>query len=205
LSKLSATLYVSGLDTITGDAKGDPTLLTELYAKRGYDITTSDMKNGGYIALFASATTYALLWSYIRLAIFLDPDSRQFEVFGVRLPDVQFYMSYKVTSGYRWESRKIIFPVGVEFVTKGESMVEPTLGIRKDVGDFSFQCDAVINTVIAGLGGDVLAEYRMFKNFSATLGYTLYNARTLYGRRNIPSYRDGITYNEFWAKVSLRY
>ena len=190
----------------------DIMFMVEEYRKLGRNIKTKDIKFASNMAVFASGSMYAYLWSIYQFQFDRSFKMKPFEIYGIRVPDTSVYfnpsgISYKVSSGYRYD-QEWIFPVSFEFISKGESAYEMTLGVYKrfsELNNSSLRADFLISNQ-GEMGGKIYGEWPI-GNFSYIgIGAQRYNTKTLYGARNIPwQMNKNTSYNEFWMQLGIRY
>lgn len=185
---------------------GDVRNIADYYShERRYNIGTGAIRSASAASFFLSSMSYQFAFQLIRTFMGENPRFRPWEVYGVQLPNTQFYMnrdglSYKVRSAYRDESWR--FPIAVEYVFEGESRTELSIGAESQWENFS----AMLQTII---GKKVELElelgYRFDEWFLLTGGYALYDVNNLHGERLIPSLEHGSTYHDAYLRVSLVY
>lgn len=187
---------------------GDMAVLLSLYRRQDLYYNKKDFDNSNKIALFASASTYSYLWSWVNFI-----DTGETRVLapvwrGVRLPDVESYLlmqgiSYKIKSGVQ-VSDVLEIPVAVEFVGKGHRGVEVTLGasyLLKQLHGVRF-----FGNVLAGrkLGG-CLGVHMPFERYFVEAMVETMHLDSYYGQRNIPDVKDGKRDTAFLLRAGLSY
>lgn len=206
----SAVTYPEDKKDGSSFPKGDVSRLLQFYKEKGWSFSKKDLDTANWLSLFLSSTTYAYLWSWGKFARYGTTDVKAFEVFGVRVPDVENYLlieglSYKVKTGYRL-NQKVHFPVAIEFLTKGASGAEISLGGEVLLGT---------QDVLWNLGGSVLfgrafgfethARFTLNALLFFEGGVELMDQRSFYGQRNIPSLEKGNTAWAFWVRGGFCY
>jgi hypothetical protein len=179
------------------------------YKIMGKSIKAADLKYASLLSFFTSGSVYSYLWSMYELKSDRSYKMKPFELFGVRVPDTSAYfmpqgIAYKVSSGYRW-SETLVFPVAFEFVTKGDTAYEATMGVYKEFPQWnrsSVRADVIISDQ-GEMGGKVYIEYSPFDYTYIGFGVESYNPKTLHGARNTP--KNEARSNEFWVQVGLKY
>jgi len=208
--KMDAANYVSVIQnsTVLAPGTGDPEVIQQFYAGKGYAITLNDMKQASLNSLAGSATAWMLL--YKTLIHNDDTAVRAFDL-GVfdaggqevrwRLPDTEMYfttrgLSYKVRSAFRWGDW--YFPFALETVTKGGSGSEVSMGVvKKDK-----QSDAPLEYSVMLIGPNLETYVRWDY---LTLGLSHHHVASLHGERQIMDLTKRNTNQEFWLRVSYYY
>jgi hypothetical protein len=182
------------------DGKGDPTAVEESYQAKGYDIEKKHFIMLNMISLFGSATFYKFL-----------PGSSgrvtSSEYAGVRLPDTQLFfthlgLSLKLNSGYALRKKGLFIPLSYERVVIGQPSDEISAGIVKKMSFTTLGAKGYYNLQMNGQSFDLFTSIRFGRAF-LTAGLSHYDSNTFFGIRDIPSYEDGGTNNEMWARGSL--
>ena len=186
----------------------DMAVLLSLYRRQDLYYNKEDFDNSNKIALFASASTYSYLWSWVNFintgeTRVLPPVWR-----GVRLPDVESYLlmqgiSYKIKSGVQ-VSDVLEIPMAVEFVAKGYRGVEVTLGASYHLKQFHDV--RLFGKVLAGqkLGGS-LGVHMPFERYFVEAMVDTMHLDSYYGQRNIPDIKDGKRDTAFLLRAGLTY
>ena len=178
------------------------------YRALGKNITSEDFRMSSIYSTAFSFSGYRYLYSFFENSRYLKP----FEFFGIKLPDTSAYytpkgISYKISSGYR-VGENLVFPVAIEFVAKGDKAFESTIGFYKKLpnfGDASFKGNILISNE-GEFGGKLQVEIPVADYFYIGGGVEYYNAKTLYGMRNIPHQENKkMSDTEFWIQGGLRY
>ena len=191
------------------------------YRKNGYGITHRDIKMQSLLTLI-SGTTYSLLRAYYDYFAHGDPVAKPAEFFGVRVPELNSYinargLSFELESDYRI-FHYLSAGIAYEFIWKGDFDQAFTPRARYNLAhhvpslnEMWLSADLVIGK---GLGGSIRSDYAPWnferEDFLSHVGFfaafTVYNAMTLYGERNIPSLTNQKTVApEIIAGLYLRY
>lgn len=207
IGKLSSATYPADKESMGNDMTG----MVQDYKLKGLDISKDDIDRSNYIAFFLSGSTYMYakgIWDYIFCGC---AEVNAFEYYNIRLPDVESYMnpngiSYKIKSGYRL-NQEWLFPVAFEFIAKGDSQYEVTLGVRKYFPQM-YDLLAGGNIVIGdgGMQGNVFSSLRLNRWMMVTVGLDIYNRKTLDGNRNIVTASSTANVaSELWGRISFVY
>ncbi|MBF0297828.1 MAG: hypothetical protein HQK51_03865 [Oligoflexia bacterium] len=205
--KLSTEGYIRNEKSIPSDFKGDPTVLSEKYHEKGIYINRSDLGNASIISLLASSTTYSLLYGNIKYLSTGNSVVKTFKLGPLRIPDTSFYInpngiSFKISSGYSYGSSGSKFPLAIEFISKGKSVIEPTFGIRHEFLNHAVQLSC---TGINGLSIEGRFEFRLGKNINITAGFNHYDIRNMLGTRMIKSFDSNADSSDIWGRLSILY
>jgi hypothetical protein len=218
--KLAPLMYVRYAEKSLGEGTGDIYNIITLYDGKGYNITRGDIQLYSGLSLLLSSTTYMLIGNWYLYIIGLQKASENtqnlnaLEYEGFKIPDLAFYftdrgLTYKLKSGYRFDSGDYIIPFAVEFVVKGDQAVEPSVGVIRVFDGYTAGGNLIFNTAMDDpfpVGFDLSAEYFLFeKRAGISAGLVHYNGSTYFGKRNHPDYAAGIRYNELWVRASLYY
>ena len=186
--------------------------MVQQYRLLGKNIKTQDIKFASNMAILLSGSIYAYLWSIYQFQFDRSFKMKPFEFYGVRIPDTSVYfnpsgISYKISSGYKY-NQEWVFPVSFEFITKGDTAYEMTLGVYKkfpQMNNSSLHADFLISHQ-GEMAGKIYGEFPIGNSYYIGIGAQHYNTNTLYGARNIPWQTSGSnSYNEFWIQIGLRY
>ena len=190
------------------------------YSAKGYSITHADLERQSLISLL-SGTTYSFINGYYNYISSGNPRVRTLEILGFRVPDINSYinargLSYEFVTGYRFSSNLRV-DLAYERIWKGTPTQQLTprihyqlASIFPTLNDFWISADAVMSR---GVGGSVEARWApkpfSVDHFDTKLSYfsrfILYNAYTLYGERNTPSFNQRVLTPEFIAGVNYKY
>lgn len=208
------TPYVLGkLSSLTygrGDEEGnDLSSILSSYGVKHYDISREDIDAGNILSLALSASTWRYGFGILQYLGINQTRLEAWEIYGVRLPDLEMYLnkrglSYKIKSGYRVDSNFVI-PFAVEFIAKGDTQLEATLGIRKRfkaLPMWSFGADVRVGE---GIGSCLHVAMRPHEHFQFMVGMEQYHEKTLHGERNMPTFKPRTIGYEAWGKLSLVY
>jgi hypothetical protein len=192
------------------DVDGDDVIsILSVYRDLNRNVKAADIEYATKMAFFTSGSLYAYLWSIAKIQSDRAYKMKPFELWGIRAPDTSAYwmpqgISYKITSGYRYD-QTWVFPVAFEFVQKGDTAYEVTLGAHKTFSQWnnsSVRADVIISDQ-GEMGGKVYIEYSPFDYTYIGFGVESYNPKTLHGARNTP--KNEARSNEFWVQVGLKY
>jgi hypothetical protein len=204
------------------NGSSDPGSILRSYGKLGYNVTHRDLKILS-LASLVSGTTAAFFRGYYDYVRHNDPVVRPLEFFGLRVPDINGYinaqgLSFEIDTDYRI-TPYLTAGLAYEFIWKGQFTQNFTPKARYNLAqalpvlnEFWLNADVVIGK--SGAGGSFGADYAPFKldddSFWSRLAYSanlhVYNAKTLYGERNILSVVGGKTVaTEVVAAVHMRY
>ncbi len=180
------------------------------YAKKGINVSISDIKNGSLISLGLSATTWAFVYSafknYNSGMLIESPVWR-----GWRLPDVNFYitskgLSYEVLTGYHLNEHWY-FALSTEFVYKGNKAFElsPFCVYKFEKASGTYKIKGQVTTSQNfDIGGGVSLDWTsLSKTWGLGAKYICHNASTLVGERNIPFVKNSNINHEMIATVSF--
>jgi hypothetical protein len=190
------------------------------YTAKGYGVTHSDLEQQSLISLI-SGTTYSFLRGYYNYVAAGNSMVTSAEVYGFRVPDINAYinargLSYEFVTGYRFDPN-LRLDLAYERVWKGDAnqQLTPKLyfqlaSIYPKLNDLWISADVVIG---GGLGGSLEAKWtpniyspvEFSKRLSYFARFIVYNAYTLYGERNTPSFSDKDISPELIAGLSYRY
>lgn len=182
--------------------RGDPTLIVNTYRERGIGVTYGHLKALSLLSLI-SGTTASLLYGQIRYLAFGDDVVRPFEIFGVRVPELNAYvnadgLSFEVETDYRINT-SLTAGLSYEFIWFGKNVHEVTPRIRYDLASAVPELNEMwlkASLVVGkGIGASLRADYAPFdldtSNFWSRFSYfvdaRLFHGSTLYGERNIVS------------------
>lgn len=205
--KLSSTRYPLG-HTLGNDMGS----VVSAYQAKGLNITKKNINDANRLAWLLSGTTYAYyrgVFSYIRDG---DPAVKPFYFPGnfsrIRVPDVENYLtthgiSYKIHTGYQIDNDTFI-PIAYEFVGKGNTKQEITVGMEKRMHDIpGLRVKGyVLLSEKPGFGGS--ATYPLLPNLKVSGGVDHLHVRSLEGERNAYSYKNERN-TMIWAKLSYCY
>lgn len=203
--KTDASQYYNNTN---GGQSGDPAEVVSFYESQGYNISAKDMKTGSLVARYLSATHWAFLRGAIGYIFSGNPLVRGPFLGALKLPDVSHYstahgVSYKIRSGLRSNSGFI--PVALEYVYKGDSMIEGSLGYRASAANatsgYGFELSASSKGGL-GVSGDY--AFGLSSNLGFNIGASLYTNNSLNGNRRIAKYQGNGGY-EAWARANWNY
>lgn len=208
INKISGFVYsvMDKQESKLASKASDISSLLKGYLNKGYSIEHSDIELQSWVSML-SGTSYALLKGYLDYIIDGDAKVYPAEFFGVRVPDINSYinangLSLEFVSGYRL-SEALSFGLAYEFIWKGSSAHQITPSATYNlasvfplVNELWLNADLVIGK---GIGSDFSAEWLPFEQeqssfwqrFSYFTNFSLHNALTLYGERNITSLTSG--------------
>ncbi len=200
LGKLSAKLY-----DYSDSGVNDIDRIISHFQIRGVDIDRKKIQRASITSFFLSSITYQFAHQFIRLFMGESTRFRPWEFYGVQLPNTAFYMtrdglSYKVRSGYRYESWR--FPIAVEHVFEGKKRTEVSVGAEKQLEKLSVAVETIIGKE---LELELELSYRFNDWVRFTSGLALYDANNLHGERLIPSLQYGSKYHDVYIRASLAY
>ncbi len=192
--------------------QGDLTWVEDYYHQQGYNISNLGIGMAGLGSLLLSSSFYNLAASSGLYIVKGDTTMHAWEVKGVRLPDVDFYLtsqglSYKLKSGYR-VNEHLAFPVAYEQVFAGDTSafeVHPQVQGELVNGHVGAELTAGPLIGSGGFGFDVDATLHAGR-FLVGVGLIQFDRDTLYGERNTPDLTSGddLAY-ESWVKLGLQY
>jgi len=199
MARLDATFY--------GRGSGDLSDLETYYSNKGVSISKTDMRVANLVGFALSASTWSYLLGTGEYATGGDPWVQGISYNDFALPDVENYltthgMSWKLSSGYRWDAHTY-FPFAAEAVLTGAGQQEYSLGVRQQNwlwDDSSVNADLRLGS---GVGLGLGFSQRLSEQWSLSLGWDHFNGRNLRGERNAVSFEDGESSDEIWARFSF--
>jgi len=199
MARLDATFYSRG--------SGDLSDLETYYSNKGVSISKTDMRVANLVGFALSASTWSYLLGTGEYATGGDPWVQGISYNDFALPDVENYltthgMSWKLSSGYRWDAHTY-FPFAAEAVLTGAGQQEYSLGVRQQNwlwDDSSVNADLRLGS---GVGLGLGFSQRLSEQWSLSLGWDHFNGRNLHGERNAVSFEDGESSDEIWARFSF--
>ena len=199
MARLDATFYSRG--------SGDLSDLETYYSNKGVSISKTDMRVANLVGFALSASTWSYLLGTGEYATGGEPWVQGISYNDFALPDVENYltthgMSWKLSSGYRWDAHTY-FPFAAEAVLTGAGQQEYSLGVRQQNwlwDDSSVNADLRLGS---GVGLGLGFSQRLSEQWSLSLGWDHFNGRNLHGERNAVSFEDGESSDEIWARFSF--
>jgi len=199
MARLDATFYSRG--------SGDLSDLETYYSNKGVSISKTDMRVANLVGFALSASTWSYLLGTGEYATGGEPWVQGISYNDFALPDVENYltthgMSWKLSSGYRWDAHTY-FPFAAEAVLTGAGQQEYSLGMRQQNwlwDDSSVNADLRLGS---GVGLGLGFSQRLSEQWSLSLGWDHFNGRNLHGERNAVSFEDGESSDEIWARFSF--
>ncbi len=199
MARLDATFY--------GRGSGDLSDLSTYYANKGVSLSKTDLRAANVVGYVLSASTWSYLLGAADYANGGEPWVRSHTHNSFALPDVENYlttrgMSWKLSSGYRWDANTY-FPFAAEAVLTGAGRQEYTLGVRHRNGLWD---DSAVDASLRlgrSVGFGLGFTQRLSEQWSITLGWDHFNGRNLHGERNAVSFEDGESSDEIWARLSF--
>lgn len=210
--KLDAAHYVNSTQagaSFSGGI-GDMANLRNFYQNQGYNISLDDIRNGHYLAAYASFSFWAHLWSVGRYVVKGDPTVESLEVGGLRLPDFSHYLmrrglTLKANSGFQNGDR--FFPVSFEYLYKGDTpKFEVGLGFREQKSakgrlQKSYGFRVFINSH-PSLSLKAHKSFSIAPDILLNLGAGYYHIDSFDGERHVPFINVGSAGYELWARLS---
>ena len=204
--------YVNGSSDISS--------ILAYYSQRGLRVTHADLQRQSLVSLM-SGSTFAFLKGYVQYIQTGRPEVYPLEFFGFRVPDVNAYinargLSYELVTGYRFHPH-FRLDLAYERVWKGEFAQQWTprfhyqlASLFPRLNDFWVSTDLVIGK---GIGGSLQVQWTPylfhFDRFSTRLSYfsrlIFYNAYTLYGERNTPSFDQRVVTPEWIVGLNYKF
>jgi hypothetical protein len=207
-AKEDAASYVD--NTNGGQDAGDVFNTINIYQSKGFAITAQDLKTGSLVSRWASSTHYLFFVGAFNYLVKGNPKVNPFFLGGFKLPDLSHFItsrgiSYKIRSGLKTGSG--YFPVAVEYVYKGDTTVEASLGYRtgRAAGSQEYGFHLLANSK-GGYG--LSSDAKVFKTESTnvTLGASYYSEALLVGERLTGRYLSGGSGGyEIWGRLSYDY
>ena len=199
MARLDATFY--------GRGSGDLSDLETYYSNKGVSISKTDMRVANLAGFALSASTWSYLLGAGEYATGGEPWVQGISYNDFALPDVENYltthgMSWKLSSGYRWNAHTY-FPFAAEAVLTGAGQQEYSLGVRQQNWLWD---DSSVNAGLRlgrGVGLGLGFSQRLSEQWSLSLGWDHFNGRNLHGERNAVSFEDGESSDEIWARFSF--
>ncbi len=187
----------------------DTTKICNAYNEMGINLTHSKIIKYAYLSYFLSTQTYANIYQIYKTITAGENKVYAPEYYGVKLPNVGLYFTtkgptYNIGSGYKF-SDTLFIPLSIEFGLS-ESAWEVMLGVRKKYPPYYnafVHMEVVFNN--EAIGASIYGGAEWLNKWTAQVGLTYHNAKTLQGERNIPCYKDGDTDIEAWLKLGITY
>ncbi len=212
-AKLDAADYAR--NTRLGDSNGgDVGRLISYWSSQGYNIRESDLELGSQIAAYASASHFALLWSFFRYVGSGDPNVYAPTIGEFKLPDFSFFqyrrgISMRSRFAFGSEKSKTIYPASIEYVYKGSPAFEVSFGMRELMPMAGVLKTGVLwQFFLCSAGGGGIRWSRDFASGSSsffTLGSSLFNDASLEGERNGGRFVTSSIAAELWGKWTMTY
>ena len=199
MARLDATFY--------GRGSGDLSDLETYYGNKGVSISKTDMRAANLVGFALSASTWSYLLGAADYAEGGDAWVKSYSYNGFALPDVENYlttrgMSWKLSSGYRWDANTY-FPFAAEAVLTGVGQQEVTMGVRHRNGLWDDSSVDASLRLGRGVGLGLGFTQRISEQWSLSVGWDHFNGRNLHGERNAVSFEDGENSDEIWARLSF--
>jgi hypothetical protein len=201
-----AIQYYANFEQKNSNFQGDIFRLKQIYLNKDIDISYAEFKRYNGYALFLSSSFWAYLGGWSRYVSKGTDYVSSYEWHGIRLPDVNMYLtshgvSYHVQSGIKYND-SLSFPLAIEIIFLGEKYVEFTLGTHIYWNDLL----ASYSEVRAGesLGFSQSIQYRLRTFYYLGIGLDWYAYDNLYGERHINSLKKGSSSYGLWFSISLR-
>ena len=181
--------------------------IKQVYNQQGIDMSISDFKRYNGYAVLSSFTFWSFVDGWSRYLV-SGIDYIQYNEFKqLRMPDVSMYLtshgpSYRVQSGYKW-STKMQVPVAIEYVFKGETQFEYTVGLSKTWSALPLQTYSEIR-LGEGFGLSQLVSINLPYFSKLGFGLDYYDFNNLFGERQIPSLKNGNNDLSLWVAYSFR-
>ena len=200
--KLSTMMYKCD----QSDSSNDKCNMLYYYKKLGYNFKQSDLNKANAIATALSSDSYAFLLSYYNFLQNGKTEVKPFAIGNFLVPNITSYynfkgISYKADSGY-WFNRYATMIFGYERVVSGSTQAEMSVGLKLSYKKYGLFTKTIIGKTSTS---EIDLSYNLKKNLTIHLGLDSYSSHSLYGQRNIPTYKDGSKAMQYWTKISFLY
>jgi hypothetical protein len=214
-AKQDAANYVQNSesgDTGGTDESNDVKNILSHYADRGFDISGSNIEAGSLLSRWLSATHWAYVIGAVRYVVGGDPTVPQPAFGALKLPDFSHYLMYeglslKVRTALLGASAQ--FPLEVEYVYKGDAVVEISAGYRglRELGQGRKGVNwlQLYANSKGAFGAKAQRDSPFGERLVGSLGASVYQSGLLEGQRNIARFASTDLGYEGWGRLSWLY
>ncbi len=211
-AKDDAARYVR--NTESGDTGGttesnDLLNVLDHYESRGFDISDSNIEAGSQLSRWLSATHWAYTIAAVRYILSGNPNVPLPALGAVKLPDFSHFLMHE---GLSFKARTALlsasaqYPIELEYVYKGESVVEASVGYRglrpvargrKGVNWLQLYLNSK-----GAFGAKAQRDSALGDRLVGSFGASLYHSGLLEGQRNIARFASTDLGYEAWGRMS---